>query len=87
MLVVFVRVLAMHLQICWDITPGRKFFYTSQGLGWGIISIFFVVTMIFTGVSNRFGELCHVEAKDAIKDFWGPIFFFTGAAGLLQFAT
>ena len=36
-----IRALSMNLQICWDIVPGRKFFYIAQVLGWGIPGVLF----------------------------------------------
>lgn len=84
---IFIRALSMNLQICWDIVPGRKFFYISQGLGWGIPAILFTATMTVTGVSFRFGRECDVNHQDAMKDFWGPLIGFAGAAGILQITT
>jgi hypothetical protein len=84
---VLARALSMHLQVCWDITPGVVFFYCSQFLGWGVVGLLFTVTMIFTGVSNRFGESCHVESAHSMKDFWGPIIGFAAISTILQLAT
>ncbi|OCK84677.1 hypothetical protein K432DRAFT_288381 [Lepidopterella palustris CBS 459.81] len=84
---VFIRALSMHLQICWDVMPGKKFFYAAQVLGWGVIAVFFTVTITLTGVSFRFGDACHVNSADSMKDFWGPLLAVAGAATLLQLAT
>ncbi|KAF2197238.1 hypothetical protein GQ43DRAFT_216772 [Delitschia confertaspora ATCC 74209] len=84
---IFIRALSMHLQICWDVMPGKRFFYTAQGVGWGLVAIFFTVTMTFTGVSFRFGDVCHVNATDSMKDFWGPLLAVAGAATVVQLAT
>lgn len=84
---VFIRALSMNLQICWDIVPGRKFFYISQMLGWGIPAALFCVTITLTGVSFRFGNACHVNHKDSMADFWGPLMALAGAAGALQLMT
>jgi hypothetical protein len=40
-----------------------------------------------TGVSYRFGNVCHINHKDSIQDFWGPLLAFSAAALLLQFFT
>lgn len=82
-----IRALSMNLQICWDIVPGRKFFYISQVLGWGIPAILFTVTMTVTGVSFRFGSACHVNHADSMADFWGPLMGIAGIAGILQLMT
>ncbi|KAF1812145.1 hypothetical protein P152DRAFT_397621 [Eremomyces bilateralis CBS 781.70] len=84
---IFIRTLSMHLQICWDVVPGKKFFYGSQALGWGLVSLFFVLTLVFTGVSFRFGDACHVNSEHSTKDFWGPMLGMAGASALLQIAT
>ena len=84
---VFIRALSMHLQICWDAEPGRKFFYASQILGWGVAAVFFTITITLTGVSFRFGDVCHVNSSNSMKDFWGPLLGISGAAMLLQLCT
>ena len=84
---VFIRALSMNLQICWDIVPGRKFFYISQGLGWGIPAALFTATMTVTGVSFRFASQCDVNHTNSMADFWGPLLALAGAAGILQLMT
>jgi hypothetical protein len=84
---IFIRALSMHLQICWDVTPGKKFFYWAQGLGWSVAATFFTITITITGVSFRFGDVCHVNAAHSMKDFWGPLLAIAGAAMLIQIAT
>lgn len=85
--VVFIRALSMHLQICWDVTPGKKFFYWAQGLGWSVAATFFTITITITGVSFRFGDVCHVNAAHSMQDFWGPLLAIAGAAMVIQIAT
>lgn len=84
---IFIRALSMHLQICWDVTPGKKFFYWAQGLGWSVAATFFTITITITGVSFRFGDVCHVNAAHSMPDFWGPLLAIAGAAMLIQIAT
>lgn len=84
---IFIRALSMHIQICWDIVPGQTFFYVSMSAGWGVAAILFVCTMVFTGVSFRFGDACHVNSVNSVKDFWGPLLGIAGAAGLVQLMT
>ncbi|KAF2805963.1 uncharacterized protein BDZ99DRAFT_100761 [Mytilinidion resinicola] len=84
---IFVRVLSMHLQIVWDVLPGKKFMYAAQGLGWGIIATLFTVTITLTGVSFRFGDICHVNAQDSVKLFWGPLLGIGCASTAIQLAT
>ncbi|KAF3001987.1 hypothetical protein E8E13_007877 [Curvularia kusanoi] len=84
---IFIRALSMHLQICWDVTPGKKFFYWAQGLGWTVAAGFFTATITVTGVSYRFGDVCHVNSENSMKDFWGPLLAIAGGATLIQLAT
>lgn len=84
---VFIRTLSMHLQICWDVTPGHKFFYLAQGLGWGLIAALFTPTITVTGVSFRFGDACHVNSSNSMADFWGPLLGISGASAFVQITT
>ncbi|KAF1975352.1 hypothetical protein BU23DRAFT_83022 [Bimuria novae-zelandiae CBS 107.79] len=84
---IFIRALSMHLQICWDVMPGKRFFYWSQGLGWTVAAAFFTATITATGVSFRFGDVCHVNAAHSLEDFWGPLLAISGAATLVQLGT
>ena len=77
----------MHLQICWDVQPGRKFFYCATAMGWGVAGLLFTITITITGVSFRFGDACHVNSKHALEDFWGPLLGISGAAALVQLLT
>lgn len=84
---IFIRALSMHLQICWDVMPGKRFFYWAQGLGWTVAAAFFTATITVTGVSFRFGDVCHVNAAHSLADFWGPLLAIAGAATLVQLGT
>ena len=84
---IFIRALSMHLQICWDLIPGERFFYASLGLGWGVAAAIFTLTMVFTGVSFRFGDTCHLNVANSLKDFWGPLLGIASLAGLIQLIT
>jgi hypothetical protein len=77
----------MHLQICWDIVPGQKFFYGAQAGGWGIVAVLFTMTVTFTGFSFRFGDTCHVNSINSIKTFWGPLLVIAGLSTLIQLST
>lgn len=84
---VFCRSLALHLQICWEVVPGNKFFYASLAFGWLIPVVGLALTLSLTGVSFRFGNVCHINHKDALADFWGPLLAFAALAMVLQFIT
>jgi len=84
---VFCRALALHLQICWEVVPGDKFFYASLAFGWLVPVIGLALTLSLTGVSYRFGDVCHINHKNALQDFWGPLLAFAALALVLQFIT
>lgn len=84
---VFCRALAIHLQICWEVVPGDKFFYTSLACGWLIPVIILAVMLSLTGVSFRFGDVCHINHQNALQDYWGPLLAFAALSLVLQFIT
>ena len=84
---VFIRSVSLHLQICWHVVPGRKFFYGALVAGWGLPVLFVATSLSITGVSYRFGDTCHINHDNALQEFWGPLLAFAGAATFLQVAT
>jgi len=84
---VFLRALSLHLQICWEVVPGKKFFYSALSLGCAIPAVGLALALSLTGVSYRFGNVCHINHKASIQDFWGPLLAFSAAALLLQLFT
>ncbi|PGH18936.1 hypothetical protein AJ80_04263 [Polytolypa hystricis UAMH7299] len=83
----FCRALSLHLQICWDVIPGNKFFYGTLVFGWGLPAAGLAVALIITGTSYRFGSICHINHDHSIADFWGPLMGFSAAALVIQFVT
>jgi hypothetical protein len=43
--------------------------------------------LIFSGVSFRFGDTCHINHKNSLADLWIPLLVFTGVTVIIQFAT
>lgn len=85
---VLVRALSMHLQICWDIVPGRRFFYLSQLCGWMVPGAIFVAAITASGVSFRFGSsACHINHKHSLADYWIWMLISSGATLIIQLAT
>ena len=84
---VFMRALTLHLQICWQVITGRKFFIGAQLAGWGIPAIFVALALSITGVSYRFGNTCHINHAHGLEDFWGPLLAVAGATMIIQLAT
>ncbi|ORY65836.1 uncharacterized protein BCR38DRAFT_456530 [Pseudomassariella vexata] len=84
---IFLRSMSLHLQICWQVVVGRTFMWISQILGWGIPVIGLIVLLVFSGVSFRFGQTCHINHTNSLGDFWIPLLVFTGLTVIIQFAT
>lgn len=83
---VLIRALFMHLQICWNITPGNISYWAANI---GVLSTSIALTtatLAHTGVSYRFGGYCHVNVG-SLSTFWGWLLGFAGVAFLLQLAT
>jgi hypothetical protein len=84
---IFLRAVALHLQICWQVVLGKSFMWGAIAAGWGIPAIGLVIALIFSGVSFRFGDTCHINHKNSLADFWVPLLVFTGITLVLQFTT
>ena len=84
---VFLRSVSLHLQICWEVIPGRRFFYGALLVGWGIPALFIAIALPVTGVSYRFGTTCHINHDRGLQDFWGPLLGLAGATTVFQFVT
>ncbi|PLB46027.1 hypothetical protein P170DRAFT_364181 [Aspergillus steynii IBT 23096] len=83
----FIRTVAFHLQVCWEIVIGKKFMWGAFICGFGIPIIGTTVMLILTGVSFRFGSMCHINIKHSLQDYWAPVMAFAAAASVLQLAT
>ena len=83
----FLRFLHIHLQICWQLVPGKKFFWSSIMAGWGLPALFIAIALPLTGVSYRFGNTCHINHEKALDDYWGPLLAFAAISTVLQFGT
>lgn len=86
-LLVFLRTLSLHLQICWQVVPGRKFFLSAQALGWSVPVVFLAIALSLTGVSFRFGESCHINSRNGVQTFWGPMLAMAAASIVTQSIT
>ncbi|KAF7867429.1 hypothetical protein EAF04_005512 [Stromatinia cepivora] len=84
---VFLRSLALHLQICWQVVIGKSFMLGAFATGWGVPAVALIFGMIFSGVSFRFGDTCHINHKNSLADFWIPLLVFSGATVIIQFVT
>jgi len=83
----FIRTIAFHLQVCWEVVLGPKFMWGAFLCGFGIPAIGITVMLILTGVSFRFGSICHINIKHGEQDYWYPIMAFAAAALVMQLTT
>ncbi|CAG8954068.1 hypothetical protein HYFRA_00009169 [Hymenoscyphus fraxineus] len=84
---VFLRAVALHLQICWQMVIGKRFMWGALATGWGIPAIGLTVALVFSGVSFRFGDTCHVNHQNSLADLWIPLLAFAGITVIIQFGT
>jgi hypothetical protein len=84
---IFMRSVALHMQICWQMVLGDSFMWGALAVGWGIPAIGLTITLVFSGVSFRFGDTCHVNHKDSLVDFWIPLLVFSGLTLIIQIST
>lgn len=84
---VFLRAVALHLQICWQMIIGKTFMWGALATGWGIPAIGLTVALVFSGVSFRFGDTCHINHTNSLADLWIPLLIFAGVTVIIQFAT
>ncbi|KAG9238334.1 G protein-like protein-coupled receptor : GPCR, secretin-like protein [Amylocarpus encephaloides] len=84
---VFIRAVALHLQICWQVVIGKTFMWGALASGWVVPIIGVSMALVFSGVSFRFGETCHINHKNSLADLWIPLLAFAGITMIVQFAT
>lgn len=84
---VFLRAVALHLQICWQMVIGKTFMWGALATGWGVPAIGLTVALVFSGVSFRFGDTCHINHRNSLATLWIPLLAFAGITVIVQFAT
>lgn len=83
----FIRTLALHLQVCWEVMLGPKFMWAALVGGWGVPAIIITLMMIYTGVSYRFGSTCHINSMNSTGTYWAPVTVIAGLSLLMQLTT
>lgn len=66
---------------------GHRFFLGTLALGWAIPPMGITIGLVLTGVSYRFGTVCHINHDHSIADFWGPILAISGASLFIHLIT
>lgn len=83
---IVVRSIFMHLQICWDIVPGRVAIIAANIAAWSVTIALTAAVLAKVGVSYRFGDYCHVNVGST-STYWGWMIGFGAVALLVQVAT
>lgn len=83
---IVVRSVFMHLQICWDIVPGRVAIIAANIAAWSVTIALTAAVLAHVGVSYRFGDYCHVNIGST-STYWGWMIGFGALALLIQVAT
>ncbi|KAJ5809359.1 uncharacterized protein N7503_001577 [Penicillium pulvis] len=83
----FIRTIAFHVQVCWEVVLGPKFMWGAFVCGFGIPAIGLAIMLKLTGVSYRFGDICHINIDNGLKDYWIPIMSFAATSLVLQVST
>lgn len=60
---VFLRAVALHLQICWQVVIGKTFMWGALATGWGVPAVGMAIALVLSGVSFRFGDTCHINVS------------------------
>lgn len=61
--------------------------YGAFAAGWGVPALCLVFALVFSGVSFRFGDTCHINHTNSLADFWIPLLVFAALTVAIQFAT
>jgi hypothetical protein len=84
---VLMRAVSLHLQICWGVVVGRGYMWFSQATAWLIPVVIVTCALIFSGVSFRFGQSCHINHKNSLADFWIPLLIMSSTTLIVQLGT
>ncbi|EHL03637.1 hypothetical protein M7I_0281 [Glarea lozoyensis 74030] len=66
---------------------GKTFMWGALATGWGVPAIGVTLALVFSGVSFRFGDTCHINHKNSLAVLWIPLLVFAGITVITQFAT
>ncbi|KAF1987118.1 hypothetical protein K402DRAFT_463215 [Aulographum hederae CBS 113979] len=84
---VLLRIIYLHIRICWDRSPGRPFLIISMLAGCFIPAIFLIASVTTSGYSYRTGNTCVLNHKHSFPLFWAWLLAFSCSAFLLQCVT
>jgi hypothetical protein len=85
--IVFMRVVWLHISVCWNRVPGKTVMYMSISSGIAIPLILLAVALRFSGFSYQLGPTCFINHEHSFAVFWGWLVGFTVAAFVAQLVT
>ncbi len=83
----FLRSLSLHVQVCWKVVPGAKFFWASIVTGLVVPAVIVGVAIPVIGLSYRIGETCLMSHEKALASYWIPLLSVAAMSALLQCVT
>ncbi|BDD59200.1 hypothetical protein MAP00_004426 [Monascus purpureus] len=83
----FIRTVAFHLQVCWEIRVGAILNCVAIICGLALIAADTAVMLRLTGVSYRFGQTCHINARGSSHDYWIPLIVVSTISLAIQLIT
>jgi hypothetical protein len=84
---VFLRVVWLHVCVCWDRMPGKPFIYLSVVTGIVVPLAFLGATFAASGFSYALGPTCFIKHEHSFALFWGWFAGFACATLALQLGT
>ncbi|TAQ90209.1 hypothetical protein B7494_g1507 [Chlorociboria aeruginascens] len=72
---------------CYNAITPNDMNTSKTSAGWGIPAIALTIALVFSGVSFRFGDTCHINHTNSLADFWIPLLVFAGVTVIIQFTT
>lgn len=83
----FIRTVVFHLQVCWEVNLGQKHTWAAVICGVALIVTETTIVLRLSGVSYRLGNVCHINIRDSMHDYWTPLIVFSAVSLILQFTT
>ncbi|KAF2665374.1 hypothetical protein BT63DRAFT_405336 [Microthyrium microscopicum] len=84
---VFLRVIWLHICVCWDRTPGKTFITMSVATGIAVPLIFLGATFGTSGFSYSLGQTCFINTEHSFALFWAWLIGLSCVSLLVQLVT
>ncbi|KAF2150308.1 hypothetical protein K461DRAFT_244022 [Myriangium duriaei CBS 260.36] len=85
---ILVKVVGLHLELCWSIEPDQRFKYWTQFGTWLLAPGVAIAAVSVSGVSFRLGPgVCHINHAHGLADYWVWLMLMGGIAVAVQLAS